>query len=159
MQDYRNLLSDLMSRYRHRVDFLSIRLEKSEGSNIVIKNNQTENLSEGTSVGGQVRACYKGGWGFATFNDLTQLCSRIEDAISSALLIGDDETILAPIIPIQISCELPLMGTNPRLIPLVEKKRLCDRYDRILREADEKITSSRVSYYDSQQTILGWTAK
>lgn len=154
MQDYRNLLSDLMNRYRHRVDFLSIRLEKSEGSNIVIKNNLTENLSEGTSLGGQVRACYKGGWGFATFNDLTQLSSRIEDAITSALLIGDDETILAPVIPVQISCELPLTGTNPRLIPLAEKKRLCDRYDRILKEVDEKITSSLVSYHDSQQTIL-----
>lgn len=154
MQDYRNLLSDLIRRYRHQVDFLSIRIEKSEGSNIVIKNQQTENLSEGISLGGQVRSCYKGGWGFATFNDISQLQQRLEDAISDARLIGDDKTILAYVPPIETSVHLPLTGSNPRLIPLKEKKRLCDRYHDLMKEYHPLITSSLVSYSDSQQRVI-----
>jgi len=154
MQDYSNQLSDLIKIYRNRVDFLSIRLEKAEGSNIVLRNNQTETLSEGISLGGQVRACFKGGWGFSTFNDLTQITARIEDAIHSALLVGEDETILAPVSPIQITCQLPLTGSNPRLIPLFDKKQLCHHYNSILAQYNEKVTTSTVSYRDSQQTIL-----
>lgn len=154
MEDKRNFIADIIQRYQKQVDFLSIRLEEAEGSNILIRNGQVETISEGTSVGGQIRACYKGGWGFATFNDFTQITSLVEDAIATARLIGDDETILAPVTPIVTTCELPLTGTNPRFIPLAEKKKLCDRYDRILKQHHEKITSSTVRYYDSQQKIL-----
>ena len=152
--DYRNLLSEVIERYRHRVDFLSIRLEEAEGSNILIRNGQVESISEGTSAGGQIRAVYKGGWGFATFNDLTQLSTLVEDAITTARLIGDDETLLAPITPITTTCELPLTGTSPRLIPLADKKQLCDRYDKILKQHHEQITSTSVRYNDSQQKII-----
>ncbi len=154
MKDNRNLLAELIQRYRHRVDFLSIRLEESEGSNIVIRNGETEAISEGTSIGGQIRAVYKGGWGFATFNDLTQLNILVEDAIATARLIGDDETLLAPVTPVITTCELPLTGTNPRLISLAEKKQLCDRYDRLLQQYHPQITSTSVRYNDSQQKII-----
>ena len=154
MEDKRNLISDIIQRYEKQVDFLSIRLEEAEGSNILIRNGQVETISEGTSVGGQIRAGYKGGWGFATFNDLTQISSLVEDAIATAHLIGDDETLLAPITPVVTTCELPLSGTNPRLIPLADKKQLCDRYDRILKQHHKQITSSTVRYNDSQQKII-----
>ncbi len=154
MFDYRNLLSDLISKYRSRVDFLSIRLENSAATNIRIRNSQTETLSEGISVGGQVRACYKGGWGFATFNDLACLRERVEEAIAFARIIGDNQTTLAEVEGVEICCQLPLTGTNPRLIPLVDKKALCDRYYHILDSYHDKITSASVSYYDSEQKIV-----
>ena len=154
MFDRRNLLADIIHRYGHQVDFLSIRLEEAEGSNILIRNAQLESISEGTSIGGQIRVCHRGGWGFATFNDLSQLASLVEDTISNARLIGDDETLLAPIAPVTSSCELPLTGTNPRLIPLSEKKRLCDRYEQILKQYHPQITSTSVRYHDSQQKII-----
>jgi len=154
MNDDRNLLSDLINQYRPRVDFLSIRLENSAATNIRIRNSQAETLSEGVSVGGQVRACYKGGWGFATFNDLSTLKERVEEAIAFARIIGDSQTILADVEAVQVNCQLPLTGTNPRLIPLVDKKALCDRYYHILDSYNEKITSASVSYYDSEQKIL-----
>jgi TldD protein len=154
--DYQNLLSDLINRYYHRVDFLSIRLEKAEGSSILLRGNQIETLTEESLLGGQVRGCYRGGWGFATFNDLSQLSTRIEDAITSARLVGDEATILAPVTPVQTTCSLPLTGTNPRLISLVEKKQLCDRYNQILTNYHPQITTSSVRYDDSQQTV--WLA-
>ena len=93
--DSKNLLSDLMARYRNQVDYLAIRLEEAEGTDILLRGEKIETLSEGVSIGGQVRACHKGGWGFASFNRLSTLAERIEEAIAAAKLIGEEETILA----------------------------------------------------------------
>ncbi|ANV88536.1 TldD/PmbA family protein [Picosynechococcus sp. PCC 7117] len=151
---YKDQLTDLIQRYKNQVDFLAIRLEQSAGSSIVLRSNKIETLSESTSLGGQVRVCHKGGWGFAAFNNLENLQLRIEEAIAAAILIGDDETLLAPIDPIQAVCSLPLSGSDPRHIPLQRKKELCDRYSDLLLSQSGKITSTRVSYGDSTQHII-----
>lgn len=151
---YKNRLTDVISRYRDHADFLSIRIERSEGTNILLRGNKIDTLSEGIASGGQVRACYKGGWGFATFNELSTLEQRVEEAISAARLVGDDETQLAPVDPIQITCQLPLTGTDPRQVPLAQKKALCDHYNAILRSLSDQITTTSVRYGDSIQHIL-----
>src|SRR4028118_1015338 len=152
--DYADLLSDLVSRYRNRVDYLAIRLEDAEGTDILLRGDKVETLSEGLSIGGQVRACYKGGWGFASFNQLSTLSERIEEAITAARIVGDDETILAPIKAVQAVCQLPLTGTDPRKIPLTQKKELCDRYNEILKSFDPRITTTSVRYGDSTQRVI-----
>src|SRR4028119_1954968 len=133
LTDAKNLLADLIDRYRDRVDYLAIRLEDSEGTTILLQGDKVETLSEGLSIGGQVRACYKGGWGFASFNELSTLKERVEEAIAAARIVGDEETILAPIKIVQTVCQLPLIGTDPRQLPLQQKKELCDRYNEILK--------------------------
>ncbi|HBL11602.1 MAG TPA: hypothetical protein DD379_09380 [Cyanobacteria bacterium UBA11162] len=152
--DVKNLLSDLISRYRSRVDYLAIRLEESEGSSIGLRGDKVETLSESLSIGGQVRVCYKGGWGFASFNHLSTLSERIEEAITAARIVGDTETILAPIEIIQDIRQFPLTGTDPRHIPLAQKKALCDRYNQILRQYDRRITTTTVRYGDSTQRVI-----
>lgn len=154
LSDYPSQLVDLIRRYRHQVDFLSIRLEESQGTSILLRTEQVETLSEGISIGGQVRACYKGGWGFATFNQLLALEERLQEAISAARLIGDEETLLAPLEPRQITCHLPLTGTDPRSIPLAEKKALCDRYNQLMLTADPALVSTSVRYGDSSQRVI-----
>ena len=150
----KNLLRDLISRYRDRVDFLTIRIETSEETNIALRGNKVETLSEGIASGGQVRACHKGGWGFAAFNDLNTLSVRIEEAIAAAKMVGEEETILASVQPVQVVCQLPLTGIDPRQIPLKDKKNLCDRYNQILRSYGDRITSTSVSYSDSSQRVI-----
>lgn len=152
--DTKNLLSDLIARYGSRVDYLAIRLEESEGTSIVLRGDRIETLSEGLSVGGQVRACYKGGWGFASFNQLSTLKNRVEEAIAAARIVGDEETILAPIRPVKDNVVLPLTGTDPRHIPLAQKKELCDRYNQILKSLGPKITTTSVRYGDSTQRVI-----
>ncbi len=152
--NYSDLLSDLVARYRNRVDYLAIRLEEAEGTDILLRGEKVESLSEGLSIGGQVRACYKGGWGFASFNQLDTLAERIEEAIAASLLVGDEETLLAPVEAVQAVCALPLTGTDPREISLTQKKELCDRYNQILRTTDPKITTTSVRYSDSAQRII-----
>lgn len=150
----KNLLSDLIARYSSRVDYLAIRLEESEGTDILLRGDKVETLSEGISIGGQVRACYRGGWGMCSFNRLSDLAARVEEAIASARLVGDEETLLAPILPVQDTCTVPLTGTDPRQVPLVQKKLLCDRYAEILRSTDPRITTISVRYSDAFQRLL-----
>ncbi|MDC0833114.1 TldD protein part of TldE/TldD proteolytic complex [Geitlerinema sp. FC II] len=152
--DPQNLLSDLIDRYGHRVDYLAIRLEESERTEIFRRSDRLETLSEEVSVGGQIRACYKGGWGFASFNRLSHLQQRIEDAVTAARLVGSDRTALAPIPIVRDICQLPLTGTDPRQIPLVEKKALCDRYTDILRSVDDRIATTSVRYSDCAQRVI-----
>ncbi len=154
LTESKNLISELIARYSPQVDYLAIRLEESEGTDILIRGNKLETLSEGVSRGGQIRACYKGGWGMSSFNSLADLAERIEEAIASARLVGDEETLLAPIDPIQDVCELPLTGTNPRQITLAQKKELCDRYAEILRSTDPRITTISVRYGDCNQRVI-----
>ncbi|MBP0020564.1 MAG: TldD/PmbA family protein [Cyanobacteria bacterium SBLK] len=159
LNDYKNQLADVMTRYGRRADFLSIRLETSRGTNILLRGERVETLSEDVSLGGQVRACYKGGWGTSSFNCLEQLSDRVEEALSAAKLVGEGETILAPIEPVRIICQLPLLGTDPQHVPLLQKKKLCDRYNSLLRQADDRIATTSVSYGDRNQRILLFTSE
>ncbi len=154
IRDRKTIISDLIQRYRHRVDFLTVRLEVSESTDILLRKHKVDTLSESTSLGGQVRACYQGGWGFAAFNDLESLATRIEEAIACARIIGCDRTILAEVEPVQVVCSVPLKGTDPRQIELKQKKALCDRYNQILLTCSNQITTTSVSYSDSSQNII-----
>ncbi len=153
LADTKNLLADLIAHYSSKVDYLMIRLEESEGTDILLRGGKVETLSEGISIGGQVRACYRGGWGLSSFNQLASLKERIEEAITSARMVGDEVTILAPIEPIQAVCHIPLTGTNPRQIALSDKKQLCIDYADLLKSVDSRITTTSVRYADSAQDV------
>jgi TldD protein len=154
LSEAKNRLTELIAQYRSQVDYLAVRLEEAEGTDILLRGQKVETLSEGISIGGQVRACYKGGWGFASFNQLSSLKDRIEEAIAAAQLVGDEETLLAPIASIQDFRQIPLTGTDPRQISLAQKKALCSHYAEILRSVDDRITTTSVRYGDSAQRIL-----
>lgn len=152
--EHKNRLTELIAKYRDRVDFLTIRLEQAEETNILLRTNNIETLSESIALGGQVRACYRGGWGFSAFDDLTSLIERIEEAIAAARIVGESETILAPVEPIQTVCQVPLTGSDPRSISLADKKTLCDRYNELLRSYHDCLTATTVSYGDCSQRII-----
>ncbi|NMF63448.1 TldD/PmbA family protein [Brasilonema octagenarum] len=154
LADAQNLLSDLLKRYSSRVDYLMIRLEEAEGTDIFLRGDKVETLSEGISIGGQIRACHKGGWGFSSFNQLSTISDRIEEAITAAKIVGEEETILAPIDIVQAVCDMPLTGSDPRQISLKKKKELCDRYTELLKSVDSRITTTSVRYGDSAQRVI-----
>ena len=85
---------------------------------------------------------------------MSTLAEHIEEAIAAARIVGEEETLLAPVEIIQAVCELPIAGTNPRHVPIADKKALCDRYNQILRNYSESITSTSVRYGDSSQRII-----
>ena len=152
--DAPNLLSDLIARYRSKVDYLAIRLEEAEGSDILLRGDRVETLSEGISIGGHVRACHKGGWGFASFDQLSTLKDNVEEAIAAAHMVGDEETLLAPVTPVQDRRPVSLMGIDPRQVPLARKKELCSHYAELLRSVSDRITTTSVRYGDSTQRMI-----
>lgn len=106
------------------------------------------------AIGGHVRVCHRGGWGFASFNDLAGLAARVEEAVTAARLVGNDETLLAPIDPVRVTQQLPLTGTDPRHIPLRRKKDLCSHYADLLQSLGDRITTTSVRYTDIAQRVL-----
>ena len=46
INNYKSILSDLIAKNLNRVDYLSIRLETSKGTNIRLEKNITENFNE-----------------------------------------------------------------------------------------------------------------
>ena len=145
-------ISSLVSKYRSRVDFFSIRLERSQGADIFLRSGKIETLSTGISMGGQIRACHKGGWGFASFNDLHNLENKIQEAIAAAIWVGDGETMLAEVSPIQD--KVSLIQENPHQIELIDKKNLCADYSEILRSVSDRVVSTAVRYGDCTQQVI-----
>lgn len=133
--------------YRDRIDYLEVRLEQSESSSIAYRGPQLDSVNRSFGLAGGVRACHQGGWSFVTFNGLTELESRIEQAIGQAKLIGQDKTHLAEIDPIQDYVKAEL-GRDPRGISLTEKQQLIERYNQILLEIDPRIQTTMTSYRD-----------
>lgn len=144
-------LSDAIAPYRHQVDYLEIRLEKSESTLISYRGPQLDAVDRSFALAGGIRACHNGGWSFVTFEGLADLSQRIEEAIAQAKLIGHETTQLAAIDPIQDYVAVEL-GTDPRGITLDRKRRLVEDYNQLLLDFDPRIQTTMVSYSDRFRT-------
>jgi TldD protein len=159
LADAKEQIVELIARHRHRVDFLSIRLEQSVASQILLRGEQTDLLSESTSIGGQVRACYRGGWGFSSFNAIDQLPAFLEDAIAAARVLGTTQTHLAEVDPVCLEQPLVISGKDPRQVSMREKKVLCERYIRVLMSVSPKVSATAVRYGDRYQHVIFATSE
>ena len=142
----------LVQKYKPDVDFFVIRLERSQGADIFLRSGKVETLSTGISIGGQVRACHQGGWGFASFNNLNSLEIKLKEAIAAAKWVGNEETVLAEVDPVQV--KVSLIKENPYQIPLIDKKNLCTHYTDILRSVSDRVVSTAVRYGDCTQQVI-----
>ncbi|MFM7602882.1 MAG: TldD/PmbA family protein [Pseudanabaena sp.] len=153
----RDQISSLVQKYKPNVDFFAIRLERSQGADIFLRSGKVETLSTGISIGGQVRACHRGGWGFASFNDLENLEEKLKEAIAAAKWVGNEETILADVEPVQ--ARVSLIQENPQNIALIDKKNLCTHYTDILRSVSDRVVSTSVRYGDCTQQMIFATSE
>ena len=115
----------------HNADYLELRIEETERSTLRYRGRDLEEISQTTGLGGCVRAAVNGGWGFVSFNDLSQLQDRVAMAIRQARLVGSTHTNLAEVKP-TISISETQFKADPRLTTLQEKKRILDRYLELL---------------------------
>lgn len=130
-----------------RADYAEVRAERSVTTTVSYVGRELEEISEFTSLGGCVRAFVRGGWGFASFNDLDELPRYVRLACEQAALVGKDHGSLARVEP-QVAEVRKSVGADPREVPLGEKEALCRRYNqRIL--AHERIQTSSVRYRDT----------
>ncbi len=128
------------------VDYLEVRLEERTTTGVTYQGRELEQAGISTSRGGNVRALYRGGWGFASFNTLEELPAKAEEAQQAARLVGRERSRLAKVKPIRDTVRVRL-ADDPRRVPLKEKEALARRYNQqIMGQAG--IVSSRVRYED-----------
>ena len=97
MTDLQNIgrqLAEILK--QQNTDYIEAHLEESQFSSISYRGKQLESISKTTSIGGNVRALVKGGWGFVSFNDLTDLQHKVALAVKQASFVGKE---ISPSIP------------------------------------------------------------
>jgi len=137
---------------KYQADYLEVRLEQSHTSNITYRGRELESMGRAESVGGNVRALVRGGWGFASFNSLDDVPGRMELAVRQARLVGKEESKLAPVDP-AVDSVSSRAGQDPVPIPLAEKKEALDEYNEIIWRTPQ-IQTSTIGYGDGHRKTI-----
>jgi len=136
----------------HDVEYADIRIEDVTESWVRFRGPDLDSIGSSRTVGGVVRALYRGGWGYATFNDLSDLPQRVKEACKTARLVGKEQTFFAPVE--QVVAEVPAkMEKDFRQVPLADKKALTEEYNKIILGHDSKIQTSAIYYGDRFKTV------
>jgi len=135
----------------HTVDYADIRIEDETNSWVNFRGPDLDTIGSSRKVGGIVRALYKGGWGYATFNDLENLDKRVREACETARLVGKEKSRLAEIDPV-VDVIKANLKTDFRQVPLAEKKNQMEEYNQIILGHHEKIQTTSVRYTDTFKT-------
>lgn len=128
-------------------EYADIRIEDVTLSRITFRGEELDTIGSSNTVGGIVRALVKGGWGYSTFNDLSDLERRVKEACESAHLVGKEDSHFAPVEPVVDDVKATL-EKDFRGISLAQKKAVVEEYNRIVLGYHEKIQTSDVSYGD-----------
>jgi TldD protein len=152
MTDIRTISHDLGSLAGYPADYLEVRLEESQSNRITYRGQELESVDRSTSVGGNVRALVKGGWGFVSFNNLDNIKERIDQSIKQASCI-DGENIQLAEIPSVVDTVPAHLIEDPGKIPLAEKKQLLDQYNDIIWRTPG-IKTSNIGYGDSHRRVI-----
>ncbi|MDO8579474.1 MAG: DNA gyrase modulator, partial [bacterium] len=83
----------------HGARYVEIRLEQTQGTHLRYRGRELEDVGRTSGIGGNVRALAGGGWGFACFNDLSQLKEKVVTAVSHARQVGGEPVSLAVVEP------------------------------------------------------------
>jgi TldD protein len=136
----------------HDADYIEIRIEEGGATRIQYRGRDLEDIGRTTSVGGNVRALVKGGWGFISFNNLAGLRGKVEKAVRQARLVGREESRLAPVAPV-VDIVPPQVKKDPAAVPLARKKRLLDEYNGVIWGVPN-IQTSTIGYSDGRKKVV-----
>jgi TldD protein len=145
-------LADVIQKAKHNAEYIDIRIEDVTATGLWFRGQDLDNIGSSRTVGGIVRALYKGGWGYSTFNDLSDLPKRVSEACEAAKLVGRGSSNYAPVEPV-VAVNRAALGKDWRDIPLADKKSLAESYNQIIMGADPKIVSSAVGYSDNFKKV------
>lgn len=133
-------------------EYTDIRIEDVTSSWINFKGEELDSIGSSKAVGGIVRALVKAGWGYSTFNDLSDLEKRVKEACESARLVGREKSQFAPVEPAVDGIEA-VLDKDFRQIPLSQKEAVIEEYNKIVLGHHKKIQTSNVGYGDSFRKI------
>jgi TldD protein len=133
-------------------DYIEARLEINQSSYLTYKGRELETVGRAKSLGGNIRVLVNGGWGFVTFNNLSDLRDNVSLAIKQAKMIGHEESVIVRGEPVVDTISGKGMK-NPVEIPIQEKKELLDRYNGIMLDTPNIQTTS-ITYFDNHKRMF-----
>jgi TldD protein len=134
-------------------DYAEIRIERTEQTGLGFRGPEMDAISSSSSLGGVARALVKGGWGIVTFNDLSDLRSRVAEAVACARLVGREQSHLAEVEPIEKIIPPPKMQRDFRGVPLAEKQRVLGEYNSLMLGLHPKIQTTQTYYSDRYREV------
>ncbi len=132
--------------------YVEVRVEESNSSTIRYRGRDLEEIGRGSGLGGIVRALAGGGWGFASFNDLSDLDGKVRLAVQHARAVGGERIELSEVPPV-VDYVPPVLGKDPRAIALADKKAVLDQYVDIMMSTPG-VSSSSVGYTDGRRHMV-----
>ncbi len=136
----------------HSADYVELRIEENSANRIAYRGRELEDLGGSTNYGGCARALVKGGWGFVSFNQISDLRGKVALAVQQAALVGKGTSVLADVPKVEAVVE-PQLRKDPRNVPLAEKKGYLEHYNDIVL-GTPNIKSSIVGYGDSAKRVI-----
>lgn len=130
------------------VDYAEVHIEERLTTRVSYAGKEMEDVGTHTTLGGNVRAFSKGGWGFVSFNDTSRIQECAKNACMQAKLVEGKGGKLARSEPVKDTVRVEL-ADDPAGIPLEQKEKITRSYNDIILKS-EKIKTSRVRYQDSR---------
>lgn len=143
----KEILREIIRELSGECDYLEIRIEESENTNIVFAGPVLNQVSKSMEKGGYIRALYKGGWGGISFNNIDNIKEYAKSAIEQAKKVGKDKSILAPVPVVEDEVLLDLIN-DPRDVSFESKIELMRKYNDIVLNYHENIKSSNTAYFE-----------
>ena len=133
-----------------KADYTEIRVEEKETTRVVFRGKELELANANIDKGGIVRCLIKNkGWGVATFNNLDDLLTKVDQAYQCAQVASVPEPVeLAETQPVDQVLSVS-MSRDFRDISLAEKKALAERYNQVLLGHSDKIVDTQAVYSDT----------
>jgi TldD protein len=136
---------------RSHADYTEARWEQVTRSRVAFQRDQLMALESGEEAGGIVRCLVNGAWGIAVFTNPADLLRKIEEATHLARTASGhvaDPVGLAPAQVVEARHE-GQMKRDFRGVPLDEKRRLAEAYNKLILGHSPQIASSSVRYTDA----------
>jgi TldD protein len=147
IRDVGHQLAGIITKYD--AEYIDAHLEESESSSITYRGKELESVDKTSSVGGNIRALYRGGWGFVSFNSLDDLEAKAKQAVDQAKFVSGGDAKINPVRPVTDKV-IGDIQQNPVNIPLAEKKQILDEYNEIIWRTP-KLQTSVIGYGDSHK--------
>ncbi len=147
---YRDQIAEALK--QPEAEYVEIRLEESQSARIQYRGRELEDISQPTSLGGNVRALVRGGWGFVSFNDLGDLREKVGVAVRQARLVGKDVSTFGSLDPV-VDFSEEMASKDCSSLALAEKKNLLDEYNEVIWSVP-KIETSVIGYGDKRKRVV-----
>ncbi|MBN1552404.1 TldD/PmbA family protein, partial [bacterium] len=140
-------IEETLSCLKSLCDYLEIRVEDFEKTQISMRGPKVEMLQEAFELGGCARAYHKGGVGFVSFNNLDdmEVCAR--EAIDQAKIAGRSRTELAEVPVIRDDVDADIIH-DCRSVSLSKKLDILKAYNEQILSYHPNIVTSGVRYSD-----------